>query len=261
MNKILSISNKEYHSLPALSFSSYKEFFKSPAHYQAYINKPYTKATDSQDLGTLVHKAILEPDDFELLVQVVEGNRNATRVKQEIEALEAAGCMVVKPAHREAALRARDAIYSHPIIKDLLFGGIAEGSIVTTDAETGAPIKCRPDYFIQAASVILDLKTFDDLTDRSVERQIVKQRYQLQGLHYLNVCSNFLKKPIRLFGNIFIETEPPYGVRLVTISDASLEKAAEQFKYKETLAKFKACLDSNEWPNYPIEPYDAELFF
>ena len=262
MDKILTISNEEYQAIEAMSFTAMKEFLKSPAHFMAYKKKPRTKSTSAQIIGTAVHAAILEPDTFESKFTILDGHRGSKAVKEQLEYYEAAGIQALTTEQMDSARFARDAVLNHPVIRDLLTAdGIAEGSIVTEDVESGAPIKCRPDFFIPDAGVILDLKTFDDLRDRSVERQITQQAYDLQAIHYLNVGSNYTGKSLRLFGNIFIEIDDPYGVRMVGISDASLEKAHEKYKYRENLLRYKGCLDSGQWPNYDTAPYNAELFF
>lgn len=260
MAEILEITNEQYQAIEAMSFSSFKEFYKSPAHYKAYKEKPREGSTPSQIIGTLVHAAILEPHTLESKFAVIDGHRGSTKVKEAVGYAESLGKTTIKSEQLIAAQRCREAIQAHPIIKDLLVGGRAEVSIVVKDKMSGAPIKCRADYFWPEAGVVLDLKTFDDLTDRSVERQIVRMGYDLQAVHYLNVASQYLNKDLRLFGNIFIETEAPYGVRLVTLSDASLEKALEKWKYFEMLDRYKLCLEENTWPNYDTAPYTAQLF-
>lgn len=262
MNKLLEITNAEYQSIEAMSFSSLKEFFKSPAHYKAYKNKPREGSTPAQVIGTLVHMAILEPQKFESSIMVIDGNRNSKAVKEAVEQCEAAGKMAIKTEQYDAARFARDEVLAHQIIADLLSAeGISEASIVSIDPDTGAPIKCRCDRFIPNAKVILDLKTYSDLRDKSIDRQIKQQLYGIQALHYLNTSGAFMGETLRLFANVFIEIEPPYGVRLVGIDDDDLKQLSRDYEYKENLAKYKQCLDQNIWPNYSTEAYTAKIYF
>lgn len=262
MSKLLMISNEEYQTIEAMSFSAMKEFILSPAHYKAYKNAPRKKSTPAQLIGTLVHAAVLEPDTFETRFAAVDGNRNSKAVKEQIEYYDSCGIVSVTSEQMDSARFARDAILNHPLIRDLFSAdGIAESTIVETDVDSGAPIKCRPDYFIPSAGVILDIKTYADLTDKSIDRQIAQQHYTLQAIHYLNVASTRLGTKLRLFGNIFVEVEAPYGVRLVGIGDASLEKAHEKYNYKPNLFRYKQCLDSGIWENYPIDAYTSEPLF
>jgi hypothetical protein len=46
-----------------LSFSSMKEFSKSPAHFLHYKNKTRTPSTPAQAFGKLVHTMLLEPSE------------------------------------------------------------------------------------------------------------------------------------------------------------------------------------------------------
>lgn len=259
MRKILQVSNAEYQKIPAMSFSSFKEFMKTPAHYKAYISAPPTKSTDPQDLGTAVHAAILEPNEFDSKYKVVEGRRNRNDVKEQIAFWISQGATVIKPEHYEAAVRLRDKVYSHEVIGPLLSGGVKEHSVLTTCRLSGAPIKCRPDHFNESAGVALDLKTFDDLSDKAIDSQIRRMKYHLQALHYLNTLSSYLQRDIRLFGNIFLEPQDPWSVRFVGIEEASLEKAAIDFQYVDNLRRFKECLEADEWPGYSNEPYQASV--
>lgn len=261
---ILEISNEEYQRIGALSFSSMKEFIKSPAHYQAYLRKERSQ-TDAQLLGTLVHAAILEPERFESEFKVVEGNRNKKEVKEKIEAYETLGITSIKQKQYDAALYARDAVLNNPSIKEIFNSGveiIKEKSILVTeelpDSNLLCPLKFRPDIFIPSGGVILDVKTYADLSDRSIERQIRQQSYDLQALHYLHVGGLYLGEKIRLFGNIFVEVEEPYGCRLVGISEASLEYAEQRYSYRSVRNRFAECVKLDEWPNY--EPtFEANL--
>ena len=48
-----------------LSYSSLKEFAKSPRHYIEYINKPKFAPTDAMKLGSMVHCLLLQSHDFD----------------------------------------------------------------------------------------------------------------------------------------------------------------------------------------------------
>lgn len=252
------LTNEEYQKAPALSFSSLKQFAKTPAQYQAYL-KAVRAETPSQRLGTLVHMRTLEPERFDNMVTKIEGNRNSTLVKDMIKAAEEQGKYVCKPDEYDQACRMSDSVRAHSRVKELFSapGGLAENSIFWTDPETGNPMKCRPDYMIPDAGIILDLKYYSELDMRELERQIHRMKYHWQSALYLSGLSSQVKKPLTQFAHCFIMDDEPYLSRIVVLNDASLDKAV--FEMQPHLERFAECRKTNTWPGYPDEVEAAAL--
>lgn len=259
--QLLDITNAEYQKIPALSFTAMTHFINTPAHLIAYKNEPEKDPTPAQIQGTLSHMAILEPAKFETDVKVVDGHRGAKAVKEEIEFWESQGKMVVKSEQYASAIGSARAVQKHSKIQALMKGGVTEKSIITTCARTGAPIKCRADYIFPEAGIILDFKTFSDLSDRGIDRQISGMKYDLQAIHYLNVGANFLGKDMTLFANVFVETAEPFGVRWCPLPAAAIEKALIKYDYWNQLERYAKCLEKNEWPGYSEDAYEPNLFY
>src|SRR5689334_18027591 len=59
----MQITAAEYHRYPAASSTQLKKILRSPAHYKQELEHP-TPPTPAQSLGTLIHLAVLEPDNF-----------------------------------------------------------------------------------------------------------------------------------------------------------------------------------------------------
>ncbi len=67
-----------------LSYSSIKEFQKSPRHYLEYINTQRTAPTDATKLGSMVHCMILQPNLFnEQFVIAPDVNKRTNAGKEE----------------------------------------------------------------------------------------------------------------------------------------------------------------------------------
>ncbi len=246
------ISNESYHAAPGLSASGLKKFAKTPAHYRAYLESD-DKETSSQRLGTLAHMAILEPESFKS-VAIVDGNRNSNDVKAKIAAYTAEGKYVCKTEEYEDVKKMRDAVMSNNTVKQLLSGGKSEQSVFVADP-SGILMKCRPDYMRE--DVLVDLKTFSDLDNFSLERQIYKMKYHWQSAFYLKVAGLALGKAPSHFAHLFIETKAPYACRVVRLNDAAIERANQEIA--PLLAQYAECLTTNNWPGYADEITDLSL--
>lgn len=241
-------SNADYHASAGLSFSGLKAFAKTPAHYIAYRSRE-NEETGAQRLGTLTHMAILERGRFDRDVVAVEGHRGGKEVKTQIASLEAEGKYVCKPDERESALRMSDAVFSHPAASKLLQGGAAEQSIRWRDEATGILMKCKPDY-LRADGIIVDVKTYDDLSDENLMKQLHRMKYFWQSQYYLAGVNKTLGIENKMFVHLFIDTQT-YLPRVVVLDDASLEKAEHEMR--PLIDHYAECIKKNEWPGYSDE--------
>jgi len=267
------MTNEDYHKAPGLSFSALKAFSATPAHYQAYLRKERTE-TASQRLGTLVHMRTLEPDQYATKVAIVDGNRNSNAVKAQIEEAQAKGLYVCKTDEHDLACRMSDAVIASTIVfpngdrirvGELLAhpDGVMESSIfwMETVEVQGSPdeepqeipllMKCRPDFMLPKQGLILDLKTFSDLSDRAIEKQVHNMKYHWQAQHYLRGLSSHFERPANLCVHSFATDEDPFLARSVFLDPASLEKA--EYEMRPLIERFAVCQSKDEWPGYSEE--------
>ena len=85
-NELIRITDKEYFSAKGVSSSGLKQFAKSPAHYQSYLDEP-SKSSTAFNVGTLTHALVLEGRQG---WEIVEGRRVGA-VKEKVAELEAQG--------------------------------------------------------------------------------------------------------------------------------------------------------------------------
>jgi len=141
------ITNEEYHADPAVSASHLHMAEKSPYHYWSrYLNpdRQPVKPTAAMLFGTLVHTAVLEPDELRNRYDLAPDRR--TKAGKELAAeMESKGITPVSAADMDAALAMAGAVRSHQAAAELLRDGQAEQSFWWDDADTGMRCKCRPD--------------------------------------------------------------------------------------------------------------------
>ena len=246
-------TNEQYHASEGLSASGLKYLAKTPRHYQMSKLNP-KKETASQRLGTLEHMALLEHDRFHSKVKCIDGSRNSNAVKEAVAKAESEGFYVCKTEEfKRAEDIAKGVLETSSLIKSLLTGGVAEK---TMRAEyKGVTLKCRTDYF-KDTPVIVDIKTFTDLSVSNVERQIFKMKYHWQSYFYLKVLELSTGIKTTNFVHVFVDVDAHCGLSYV-LDDAALEKAGQEVE--PLIEKYIECEKSGIWPAYPDQIINCSL--
>lgn len=239
-------THEQYLQSDGLSYSGLKLFSKTPAHFRAGFDDEESAA---RRLGTIVHMAILEPDRFETEVLVNDAHRNSNAFKEFKALADEAGKIVVKTDERNAAAQMRDRVLSVGSIKRLLSQGKAEQSLRWQDPESKVLCKCRPDY-LRNDGIVVDVKTYSDLSVESLERQIWNMKYHWQSAFYLEGVKHTLGIETNMFAHLFVDVKAMVP-RVIVLDDAALEKA--WFEMRPLIQRFAECLEKNEWPGYPDE--------
>ena len=240
--------NNEYHAdRSAVSCSALKQILRSPAHMKAYFEIP-NKETSSRLIGTALHAAVLEPVMFEQnFIEWRGGDRRGAKYTAFVEENE--GKSILTQDEMEKILGMRNSIlaYKEYPIGKLLKEGLNERSIIWTDPETGVRCKIRPDN--QNPYGLFDLKTTDDARPFAFVRNSVRMMYDLQGAMYQEgVLRSTGEK--RDFYFIAVEDELPYSTWVFQASAEMLASGME--KFRKALAAYKQCLESGEYPGYPL---------
>jgi len=140
-------SNADYHADPAVSASHLHAVAASPYHYWKRFIDPQRQPlepTAAMRLGSLVHCAVLEPDEL-LQRYGVCGPRNTKAGKEQAAAMAADGIEAVSEIDMTLALSMAAAVREHPAAALLLANGKAEQSFWWDDTNAGLRCKCRPD--------------------------------------------------------------------------------------------------------------------
>lgn len=234
---------------------------KSPLHANLYKKRepePFTKGSAGRRLGTLVHLAVLEPHLFATQVVVVDGHRASKDVKAKVEEAEALGKYVVKTDEFEQVLAMSASVLTHPKAREFivrskkessLFWGYRNDAVDPDGFEIGC--KARTDLICPDSGVIGDIKTFTELGDFALIKQIARMKYHWQAAWYLWGAEKCYERVFHKFVCIFVETEYPYACRPIEIAPAAIEKGGQDMFYH--LAKYHQYKKHDFWPGYSEE--------
>lgn len=253
------ISNDIYHALPIISHSGLTYFKRSPAHYQQYLRTP-SKSTPAKELGTAIHRAILEPHLFKDFVLTPKVDKRTKEGK--IKWIEFLGTLKPEqtPLDQEKFVIIEgilESLYKHPVASALLKGGKREQTFIWKCPVTDVLTKCRPDL-ITDSNILVDVKSTQDASPKEFRRSIFKYNYLTQTAHYLNGVGYTFSKVLSEFVHLVVETEAPFGVALYTLDDASIASGADEVM--RLLEIYSQCKKTDQWASYPTDIQNISAF-
>ena len=238
----MTISNAEYHADPAISASHLHAVAASPYHYwKRFIDpqRPTVPPTAAMRLGSLVHCAVLEPDELHKRYAVAPDRRTKDG-KALAAVMEAAGIEAVTAADMEQAMAMAASVRGNADAAALLKSGKAEQSFWWDDGITGLRCKCRPDWMTN--DTLVDLKTTTDASPAGFARSVAHWRYHVQADHYM--AGTFARR----FVFIAVEKTYPYAVGVYQLDDDALDHAI--VLRRQNLQTIADCRAISEWPGY-----------
>ena len=219
-----------------LSFSSIKEFAKSPRHYLDYISKERTPPTDAMKLGSMVHCMLLQPELFNDQFTVAPDINKRTNAGKEEWALfcsQHSGKTIVTNEDYEHARKLSDGAMANPRIPEMI------KSCYDFECEWSADIEDLPFrgfYDGISTEYVIEVKTINDGNPKNVMSDFYRRKYHLQAGLYHMVSS----KPIAY---IVIETSEPYLSYVAQADSSYLKKGIEEAGH--LMDKFKFCMEHN----------------
>jgi hypothetical protein len=236
-------TNADYHADPAVSASHLHAVAKSPQHYWARFLDPDRtplEPTAAMRLGSLVHCAVLEPDELGKRYSRC-ASRTTKAGKEQAAELAARGIEAVSDSDWSLAVAMNGSVRNHPAASALLKHGKAEQSFWWNDSTTGLRCKCRPDWFY--GSTIIDLKTTTDASPAGFARSVANFRYHVQASHYLAGLHGAER-----FVFIAVEKTAPYAVAVYEL-DADALAAGNELRLRD-MRMIADCRATAEWPGY-----------
>ena len=242
-----------YRAAEGVSASDLKNLQRSPA----YAHMKEHTSTPAQEWGTAVHTAILEPHEL----------TNRYRLEPEQPADNAAKVWRATKAYKEgvAALLAQPdvegVLSSHEMeslkwiqkrVQENAIGaqlhdldGVREASIFAWDDEFDLWRKCRPDWFIPAARMIVDVKTAQDHRAPGFSRACHRYGYHTSAAYYLDTCE-MAGIDVDHFVFLVVASDDPFEVATYTLDADSIEQGRHD--YRRGLHEWRACREAGHWP-------------
>jgi hypothetical protein len=242
---IENLPSADYHAHPAVSKSVLDKIARSPLHARAYLDGVRDEPTAAMQFGTALHCAVLEPQRFATEYAVFDGDRRTKDGKARYEELRASGTQIISAADRDAISAMVMSVRQHNVADSLLQNGVAEHSVFWPHPATGLDCKCRPDWWLQDDSIVVDLKTCEDASPAAFARSVAAYRYHVQAAHYLAGTQ------ARRFVFIAIEKRAPYAVAVYELDAAALEHG--HALRERDLQAYASCHEFGLWPGYPAE--------
>lgn len=235
------LTREAYDALPGLSYSGMKELMRSPAHYRHWLTAP-KEETKALRIGKAVHAAALQPDAFRatyaMAPEVDRRTKDGKATWEHAVASLKPGQSLLPNEEYMLALTLADKVREvYPLDK-----GVAEFPIVAKDAST--PIKGIPDLITEDGWVV-DLKTTESVDQRDITRTVLNYGYHMQAAHYIRLAQS-VRDEVKGFILLFVEKEPPHGVRVVQIAGEFLELGRK--RTAEACALFDQCTKNDSWP-------------
>jgi hypothetical protein len=257
---------------PSISSSGLRTIFnESPAHFfvewRGNPNRIESKESRALIIGRAVHHLILgepffaklfaiQPEEYESEKGSKPWNNNANDCKKWHAARHEEGRTVLLRQEVENIRGMAESLGAHPIIRAGALNGLIERSIFWKDHKSGIWLKSRPDSIPGDSGDFVDLKTTDSVQRQALVRTIGKFGYHQQGALVRQAAREVLGIENPTFTLVFVEKEPPWCVRVVTLKDSDLDRGDKQNRI--ALDQFAACLKSKHWPGPGGDREDAE---
>lgn len=217
-----------------LSYSSLKEFAKSPAHYINYLNKP-KKQTPELIFGSALHSLILEPSKFEN--SFIVSRKFDLRKKEDKEAYEKINLeaeslnkTIIQQDMFEEVVNLKEKALKDDVLVDMLSRADVE---VRENLEIyGLPFVRIKDIEIKGEAVV-DIKTVQNASLDAIVKDFFNYQYHLQAAIYEGSFSFYV-----------IEKNEPFYTGLMPVSEEFLEYGRSQLQ--RLCIAFNYCLEHPE---------------
>jgi exodeoxyribonuclease VIII len=247
------MTEKEYRQHPAISRSELWRMHESPEKFKYFKEHP-PEPTPSLLFGQVVHKLLLQPEDFESEFVIVPNVDGRTRAgKEALKLIENTdGRTRVKYDMYETASLMVEKSMSEPLVRKLL-AGQKEQPFFWTDADTGEQCKCRTDCLTwldgDELPTVVDYKTTTNAKTDVFNNEIFKLGYHFQSAMYCEGVRKSLNLPERPgFTFIVQEKTAPYSLNIIEVTPDVMNYGVDVFR--EMLGIFHTCKETGYYYGY-----------
>lgn len=253
---VFQLSMSDYLASDGVSQSALKLLAKSPAHLK-YAREHPEPSTPDQDMGTVLHKAVFEPEELNGFCHVIPAHyldektgekkkwHGGAKVCKDWFAARQDGKILIHKSDFSDVLLMRDSVHRHPAAYLALRTGKAEQSLFVEDPDTGLLLRCRTDWL--SGNAIVDLKKCRDASPAGFAKSVANFGYAIQAASNLHIC-RLLGLGKEKFIHIAVEDVAPYAVGVYELDQASLDIGYSQFR--RLLARYLQCVIDDRWPAY-----------
>ncbi len=239
---------KEYHSHPALSFSSLSVLLKNAKKFKKMIDGEYQLEGKNLDIGSAFHSLVLEPEKFaKEFVIAPEMNRRTKEGKQKWEEF-------LKESEEKTVLTSDDfkLVFSlkekveklKNFSKWLEAGEVEKSFFAKID---GIEIKCRPDLLVKTKKgyIVVDLKTSSsEATPENFAKASANFLYYMQEAIYREVLQ---RNGINVISFLFAYVSKTEHSDAIYCEHDYIAREEGDTLFLKALEKYKYCLNNNIW--------------
>ena len=239
--------NKETYQ--PLSFSSLKAFSESPL---AFINYKVGPRTESPAMlaGTMIHRAILEPEVYDLTTCVWrDGRRGTTAHRDFVE--DHLGQEVLTPKEDERYRTAAKIVRTHPLADELL-EHLTHAEEKVEFEHMG--LKHRGIIDGRGQGYIMDLKTTNDVSMRSFTNTVWSFKYYMQAAIYMH-AARLHAYDVSNYYIIAMQSAAPFQVVVYKIDQNYIDRG--HLLWESLLEEYHAWDGKAQHPGY--QDYDYSV--
>lgn len=247
------LTSQEYHSSLGISSTAFKEFLKSPKHFQTYMQQKREQTQALYD-GGMFHSIFLEGKEPVCMPKFDRRTKEGKAAAEEWEAKNKGELVYDWFSTSEANQTALDrlngmaeALSRKPKVQEIFSEGIAERSFYAQDA-SGLYMKARTDWLTNDG-IIVDIKTTSkSAKPDTFQKSIFDYGYYVSLAWYCKVLSQALGKKIDTCLLIAIEKEAPYESSVYLLKDSVLHLGHQLID--RALPQLASCIEKDYWPGY-----------
>ncbi len=228
---------------------------RAPAVYAEWLKGAVREESEALAFGRAFHCALLEPGVYDqtYAVEPKFGDCRKTENKKRRDDWrgENAGRVLIESEDAMAVVGMARAIRMHPLANRMLRDGVPELTLKWTDPDTGIICKGRADYHVDSMSLCVDVKTTDDAREGAFSRSVANYGYFKQAAFYSDGFDAIGKSLGHgCFWFLCVEKRAPYLVDTFNLDDDAIARGREWSR--RTLRKLADCVESGEYPGYPV---------
>lgn len=234
---------EEYDRAAGMRWSSLKHIATSPAAFQWNLHADRVE-TSAMRLGTLVHRAVLEPQLWGDYTMVYGGDSRRGKEWSEFTAEWGSTHEIVTASELRTVNAIRDAIRRHPAAGALL-AEPGDSELSLYGHIMGVSCKARADRITNSGR-LLELKTTGgSVSPRAFSRVCHDYQYHGQVAMYCDLAE------LQLATIIAVSTRAPHDVAVYTVTADVMELG--RALVSECLEAYNTCMESGQWGcAYPL---------